>query len=74
MLWPAKKQATIRAPAAGGGCGATVGEILTEEFIQPMELTQGALGHAMGVPRKHINALSIARTPRDSQNGARAGT
>ena len=30
---------------------ATVGEILTEEFMRPMELTQGALAKAMGVPR-----------------------
>ena len=28
---------------------ATVGEILTEEFMQPMGLTQGALAEAMGV-------------------------
>ncbi|MBE0591570.1 MAG: HigA family addiction module antidote protein [Gemmatimonadales bacterium] len=36
---------------------ATVGEILTEEFMQPMGLTQGALAEAMGVPRKHVNEL-----------------
>jgi addiction module HigA family antidote len=36
---------------------ATIGEILTEEFIQPMALTQGALADAMGVPRKHVNEL-----------------
>jgi addiction module HigA family antidote len=36
---------------------ATVGEILVEEFMQPMGLTQGALGEAMGVPRKHVNEL-----------------
>ena len=36
---------------------ATVGEILTEEFMQPMGLTQGALAKAMGVPRKHVNEL-----------------
>jgi addiction module HigA family antidote len=36
---------------------ATVGEILTEEFMQPLELTQGALAKAMGVPRKHVNEL-----------------
>ena len=36
---------------------ATVGEILVEEFIEPMELTQGALAKAMGVPRKHVNEL-----------------
>lgn len=30
---------------------ATVGEILTEEFMQPMGLTQGALAEAMDVQR-----------------------
>ena len=36
---------------------ASIGEILTEEFIAPMNLTQGALAEAMGVPRKHVNEL-----------------
>ena len=36
---------------------ATVGEILVEEFMKPMELTQQALADAMGVPRKHVNEL-----------------
>jgi antitoxin HigA-1 len=36
---------------------ASVGEILTEEFIGPMGLTQGALADAMGVQRKHVNEL-----------------
>lgn len=35
----------------------SVGEILTEEFMEPMELTQRALAKAMGVPRKHVNEL-----------------
>lgn len=30
---------------------AAVGEILTEEFMQPMGLTQGALAEAMDVQR-----------------------
>ena len=38
-----------------------VGEILTEEFMAPMGLTQGALAEAMGVPRKHVNELCNAR-------------
>ena len=38
---------------------ATVGEILVEEFLQPMGLTQAAL--AMGVQRKHVNELSNNR-------------
>lgn len=40
---------------------ATVGEILTEEFMQPMGLTQAALADAMGVPRKHVNELCGGR-------------
>ena len=35
----------------------SVGEILTEEFMVPLTLTQGALAEAMGVPRKHVNEL-----------------
>jgi addiction module HigA family antidote len=38
-----------------------VGEILTEEFMHPMDLTQGALAKAMGVPRKHVNELCNGR-------------
>lgn len=41
---------TVRKPASPG-------EILTEEFMQPMSLTQSALADAMGVPRKHVNEL-----------------
>jgi addiction module HigA family antidote len=36
---------------------ASVGEILVEEFMQPMGLTQSALADAMGVQRKHVNEL-----------------
>ena len=36
---------------------ATIGEILVEEFIKPIGLTQGALAEAMGVQRKHVNEL-----------------
>ena len=36
---------------------ASVGEILSEEFMEPMGLTQGALAEAMGVQRKHVNEL-----------------
>jgi addiction module HigA family antidote len=42
--------ATKRKPAG-------VGEILIEEFMRPMGLTQGALADAMGVQRKHVNEL-----------------
>ena len=36
---------------------ASVGEILTQEFIEPLGLTQGALAEAMGLQRKHVNEL-----------------
>ena len=36
---------------------ASVGKILVEEFMQPLDLSQGALAEALGVPRKHVNEL-----------------
>ena len=36
---------------------ATVGEILIEEFMLPLGLTQSALAGAIGVQRKHVNEL-----------------
>lgn len=39
----------------------SVGEILIEEFMGPMSLTQGALAEAMGVQRKHVNELCNGR-------------
>lgn len=36
---------------------ASVGEILTEEFMQPLGLTQAALAAAMGVPRRQVSDL-----------------
>ena len=38
-----------------------VGQILVEEFMEPMGLTQGALAKAMGVQRKHVNELCTGR-------------
>ena len=40
---------------------ATVAEILVEEFMAPMGLTQAALAEAMGVQRKHVNELCNER-------------
>lgn len=36
---------------------ATIGEILVEEFMRPLDLTQAGLAEAMGVPRQHLNEL-----------------
>jgi antitoxin HigA-1 len=38
-----------------------VGQILTEEFMRPMGLTQTVLAQAMGVQRKHVNELCNGR-------------
>ena len=40
---------------------ATVAEILVEEFMAPMSLTQSVLAEAMGVQRKHVNELCNER-------------
>jgi addiction module HigA family antidote len=40
---------------------ASVAEILVEEFMKPLSLTQGALAKAMGVTRKHANELCNGR-------------
>jgi addiction module HigA family antidote len=40
---------------------AGVGEVLVEEFMRPMGLTQAALAEAMGVQRKHVNELCKGR-------------
>lgn len=40
---------------------ASVGEMLTAEFLEPLGLTQGELAAAMGVPRKHVNELCNGR-------------
>ena len=39
---------------------ATAGEILTEEFMEPMGLTQGALAEAMGVASTSTNSATTA--------------
>jgi antitoxin HigA-1 len=39
----------------------TIGEMLVEEFLNPLGLTQGKLAQAMGVPRKLVNELCNGR-------------
>ncbi len=39
----------------------SVGEVITEEFLVPLELTQGRLAEAMGVSRKTVNELCTNR-------------
>ena len=38
------------------------GEILTEEFLKPMNLTPYAVAHAIGVPRTRIERLARQET------------
>lgn len=40
---------------------AGVSEILVEEFMVPLGISQAALAEAMGVPRKHVNELCNSR-------------
>lgn len=35
----------------------SVGEMITEEFMKPLEITQGQLASAMGVSRRTVNEL-----------------
>ena len=39
----------------------SVGEMITEEFLDPMGLTQGRLAQSMGVSRKTVNELCTNR-------------
>lgn len=39
----------------------SVGEIITEEFLDPLELTQGQLAKAMGVSRRTVNELCTGK-------------
>jgi hypothetical protein len=52
----------------------SVGEILIEEFMRPMGLTQAALAEAMGVVRKHVNELCNGRRSVTAADGAHPGT
>ena len=40
---------------------ATVGEILLEEFLKPLELSQNALARAIGVSPRRINEIVLGK-------------
>ncbi len=40
---------------------ATVGEILLEEFLKPVGLSQNALARAIGVPPRRINEIVLGK-------------
>lgn len=60
------REATKRKPV-------TVGEILVEEFMQPLGFVQGALAEAMGVQRKHVNELCNSRRKCDGADRVHPG-
>jgi len=37
------------------------GEVLLEEFLKPMNLSQNALGRALGVPPRRINEIILGK-------------
>ena len=39
----------------------SVGEMITEEFLEPLEITQGQLAKAMGVSRKTVNEICTGK-------------
>ena len=39
----------------------TVGEILLEEFLKPMDLSQNALARAVSVPPRRINEIALGK-------------
>ncbi|NOQ45456.1 MAG: HigA family addiction module antidote protein [Desulfobulbaceae bacterium] len=39
----------------------SVGEMITEEFLDPLKLTQGQLAKAMGVSRRKVNELCTGK-------------
>lgn len=40
---------------------ASAGEVLTEEFLEPLGITQTDLAERTGLPRKHVNELCRGR-------------
>lgn len=40
---------------------ATVGEILLEEFLKPLDISQNALARAIGVPPRRINEIVLGK-------------
>jgi antitoxin HigA-1 len=59
MLKMLKSVTTIKRP--GRIPVATVGEILLEEFLKPMGLSQNALARAVKVPPRRINEIVLGK-------------
>jgi antitoxin HigA-1 len=49
------------------------GEILLEEFLKPMKLSQTALAHAIGVPPRRINEIVLGKRAITADTDLRLG-
>ena len=67
-LFPIARRPGLRVDRIDGAIGeanhdhdqaqaATIGEVLVEQFMALLNVTQGDLAQAIGVPRKHVNEL-----------------
>lgn len=56
-----KSPTTIKRKAPEWLPVATVGEILLEEFLKPMNLSQNALARAVSVPPRRINEIVLGK-------------
>ena len=56
-----KKSKSVTITEPGRLKVATVGEILLEEFLKPLELSQNALARAIGVPPRRINEIVLGK-------------
>ncbi len=49
------------------------GEILREEYLEPLDMSAGALARALGVPRTRIERLVAGHTPVTTDTALRLG-
>jgi antitoxin HigA-1 len=61
MEMPKTLKSVTTTENASGFRAATVGEILLEEFLKPMNLSQNALARAVGVPPRRINEIVLGK-------------
>jgi antitoxin HigA-1 len=61
MEMPKTLKSATTTESAGGLHAARVGEILLEEFLRPMDLSQNALARAVGVPPRRINEIVLGK-------------
>lgn len=56
-----KSAITIEIDPADGGHNPTPGDILLEEFLKPIDMSQNALARAIGVPPRRINEIVLGK-------------